>query len=109
MRLMRTREYDRVFADRKSASDALLVVYVSPNSLAFSRLGLVVGRKAGPAVARNRIKRLLREAFRTSRGDIRDGFDCVVVARAAANEADFRQIKDSLVRLSREARSRWET
>ena len=45
------------------------------------RLGLSVGSKVGPAVRRNRLKRLLREAFRLHRGRIAEGLDLVVHPR----------------------------
>ena len=47
-------------------------------------MGLVVSRKVGPAVARNRFKRLLREAFRLHLGELPEGLDLVVIPRRAA-------------------------
>jgi ribonuclease P protein component len=58
-------------------------VHVRANGLGWSRLGVSVGRKFGPAVVRNRFKRIVREAFRTSNVVRAAGLDIVVVARDA--------------------------
>jgi ribonuclease P protein component len=65
-----------------------------PNQQPRWRLGLSVGKRVGNAVARNRAKRLVREAFRLSRhelegggGSARGGFDIVVSVRGAAGGA----------------------
>jgi ribonuclease P protein component len=50
-----------------------------------SRLGLIVSRKVGGAVVRNRVKRLCRECFRLWPGLLPDGVDLVVVARLGAD------------------------
>ena len=64
LRLKRRRDFQRTFGTRCVVSDGNLVIYLSRNGLDVTRLGLTVGRKLGQAVTRNRIKRLLREAFR---------------------------------------------
>ena len=87
-RLSRSGEFDRVYREGRSHASRFLVVYSFPRADDGSdpRLGISVGRKVGGAVDRNRVKRLLREAFWSSVGGLPEGHDFVIVARPAAGE-----------------------
>jgi ribonuclease P protein component len=86
MRLSRSADFDRVFRHGRSHAGRELVLYVFPRGESDEpRLGLSVSRKVGGAVQRNRVKRLLREAFDLEGGRLPPGTDAVVVARAEAN------------------------
>ena len=88
-RLSRSGEFERVYREGRSHASRHLVVYAFPRSEdddSDPRLGVSVGRKVGGAVERNRMKRLLREAFWSSAEDLHDGHDFVIVARPAASE-----------------------
>ena len=75
------------------------MVIARPNGLGLARLGLAVGVKsAGNAVNRNRIKRVVREAFRHAKQEL-PSVDIVVNARAAACRATNAQITASVVTL----------
>lgn len=70
-----------VYAARAREVRGPLVLQGIPNGMGYCRLGLSVGRGVGIAARRNRIKRLLREAFRLMGNDLPVGYDWVVVVR----------------------------
>lgn len=79
-------EYAGVFAAKLRKARGPLVVFAKPTDAPEHRLGLSVGRRAGPAHRRVRLKRLIREAFRLERaglpGPEGSSFDLVVSVRA---------------------------
>ena len=96
--LRRPSDFRRVYERRRSVSDGLLIVYACPNGLPYLRLGLSVSRKVGPAVHRNRLRRLYREAFRLTRHEMPTGLDLVLIPRGPEEPA-LEGLKKSLPRL----------
>jgi len=68
-----------------------------------ARLGITTTRKLGSAVARNRVRRLVREAFRRNRGALPAGADVVVVAKRAAAGSPAALIADDLLEIGHRA------
>jgi ribonuclease P protein component len=108
-RLSRSGEFERVYREGRSHASRHLVVYAFPraNDEGEPRLGISVGRKLGGAVERNRMKRLLREAFWAGADDLKPGHDFVIVARPPAGELAEREgergIEDALREVMRAA------
>jgi len=84
-RLSRSADFDRVYRQGRSQGGRELVLHAFPRGDEDpTRLGLSVGRKVGGAVERNRVKRLIREAYAAVEAEVRPGHDLVVVARPDA-------------------------
>ena len=75
--------------------------YLKNRSNETFRVGFSVSKKVGKAVVRNRVKRLLREAFRLEKDRIEEPIDFVVIARPSAAELDFEKIQQNVQHLLR--------
>ncbi len=101
-RLRRAAEFSAVYTQGRTWADGLLVLKALPNDLESNRYAFVAGRRVGKAVARNRVKRRLREAARLT--PTRQGWDLVFIARRGAGEATYSDLDVSVKTLLRRAR-----
>jgi len=85
----------------KSYSDKLLLVYIFNNRNKVNRVGISIGRKIGNAVKRNRIKRLVREAYRSLECNAQAGYDIIFIPRKGCSTEDIKKqdIYSSMKRL----------
>lgn len=97
---MHKAEFDRAFKDGTRAATSQALLLARANGLAYSRLGISTGRKLGPAHVRNRIRRLLREAYRLDFPQFPAGFDFVIVPRAPGFPRDLASVRALLVKLA---------
>jgi ribonuclease P protein component len=103
-RLLKGSEFETVYARRRRVADSCFAVNFAINELGLARLGLSVGVKAvGNAVARNRVKRVVRESFRQAASGLA-GIDLVVGARNGARTAHNARLRESLDDLWKQVR-----
>jgi ribonuclease P protein component len=96
MRLRRPEDFRRVRSEGRSWAHPLFVMSRAPNAEPYSRVGISASRRVGGAVARNRARRLLREAMRHLYHRVTVGWDIVLVARAALLEVQEPQVEAAL-------------
>lgn len=91
-------EFRRVLSRGKSVNGNCIAIYFFPNKLNQLRYGFAIGKKAGKAVCRNRIKRIIREATRLTSMSFDTGIDIVIVwkNRISADKVDFYEIKKEI-------------
>lgn len=78
-------EFSRVRAQGRRLVQGCLIMNWAEGTGASSRLGVVTSRKLGPAVERNRARRLMRECFRRHQHDLKRTVDIVLIARNSIN------------------------
>jgi len=97
LRLLQRQSFSRVFKDSNfRSSDNVFSILAAQSVNAYPRLGLAIAKKkVKKSVARQRLKRLVRESFRRHQHAI-EGWDIVVMAQVGADKADNPQVFTSL-------------
>ena len=101
-RISGQKRHSQIHREGSSAANRLLVIRYLENGLDHSRVAFVVSKRIGNAVARNRVKRRLREAVRER--PLTGGWDAVFIARRGIERASFREVSRAAWNLLRRSR-----
>ena len=92
-------EFREIYAERVFVRNQELSLCYRPARLGHSRLGLSVSRRIGNAVARNRVKRVLRECYRRLAKTIKQPVDLIIIPRNFQSASDYEVMLRSLDKL----------
>jgi len=98
-RLRTPGDFRRVYGRGSRAHGKLLVAVGLPRREPGHRLGVAVSKEHGHAVRRNKLKRILREAFRLERPELPGAFDIILIPRPREGHLLLEEVRDELRRL----------
>lgn len=98
-RLVRRAEFEAVYRGGRRRTSATFVIFLRPNGSEKTRFGMSVKKALGNAVARNRIRRRVREALRLHREEIVPGWDVVIHPNRTAGTMEFAKLEAELLAL----------
>lgn len=87
--LKKNNEFKRVYKKGRYKIGRYIVMYVIPNKKTVNRIGITTGKRFGNSVQRNRMKRMIREAYRLQQADMKTGYDIIFMAKATVRKADL--------------------
>lgn len=101
-RVKKEAEFQWVFTQGKSCANRQFVVYMieKPEQVHF-RVGISVGKKIGNAVARNWVKRRIRQSLTELKPQLKQDCDFIVIARPGVAWMEMAEVKDHLIHVLR--------
>lgn len=89
-------EFLKIYKRGKFFVGKYIILYCVANNSNINRLGITASKKVGKSVKRNRIRRLIKESYRLWEENVKDGYDCVFVARSQEVLPSFIEIKKEM-------------
>jgi ribonuclease P protein component len=97
--LKRNNEFRHVFSIGNRKIGNYVIIYILPGQQQNNRVGIVIKKEVGNAVQRNKIKRIIREIWRTRCNKLISGYDVVILVREKIIYARFSEIESEMAKL----------
>ena len=96
-RIKKEKEFQKIIYHKDSYANRNFVVYILPaEENTHFRVGLSVGKKIGNAVARNKVKRLMRTSLHDLRDSIKPSYNIVLIARPKVVDLSLDEVKNNI-------------
>ena len=102
------KDFARLRKEGRRGGDQRLRVLVARNGLEWTRIASAIPKRYGNAVARNRLRRLFRDAFRFEKASIPVGYDILLSPARGAQAPALNELRESLVKCVRKVAARLE-
>lgn len=99
LRLKSNRDFRKTYDRGKSFANKYLVIFFRKNEFDNNRVGIAVTKKLGNSVARNKIRRRIREAYRLNNYKVKQGYDIVFLSRVGAKEVGYKELESAVLHL----------
>ncbi len=98
-RLKSSRSFDIIYKKGRGVSEPSMTLVHLASKYNNIKVGFVTGKKVGKSVVRNKVKRRMREAFRTLIPRVKEGYSYIFVAKAPIAEMDYHEILLTMERI----------
>ena len=102
-RIKKSTDFDNIIRKKQSFANRQFVMYYRKNNSEHMKLGISVSKKLGKAHERNRLKRYVREVFKTRKDNVKS-YDVIVIVRQGAVEQNFEDFSKSIDHILRKAK-----
>ena len=96
-RIRKKKEFLLLYKKGKRYREKYFTLIYLSNDLKFSRMAVVVSKKVGNAVIRNKVKRWIRALFRTNKDLLKNSFDLIFIAKMEISETTWSKLQQEYV------------